>query len=65
MLRLVSALPADRETITINAHTGIPQQLAAGPVGKVTSTVSYLVTRVSLDGIAAGKSKWFYSGTGN
>jgi hypothetical protein len=47
--------PAYQEAITINAHTGIPLQIASGPAGKVTGTVSYRVTRVNLAGIAAGK----------
>jgi hypothetical protein len=47
--------PAYQEAITINARTGIPLQIASGPVGKVTGTVSYVVTRVNLADIAAGK----------
>ena len=47
--------PAYQEAITINADTGIPLQVASGPAGKVAGTVSYVVTRVSLAHIAAGK----------
>jgi hypothetical protein len=47
--------PADQEAITINAGTGIPLEIASGPAGKVTGTVTYAVTRVNLSGIAAGK----------
>ena len=47
--------PAYQEAITINADTGIPLRIASGPAGKVTGTVSYVVTRVSLADIAAGK----------
>jgi hypothetical protein len=48
--------PAYQEAITINAGTGIPLEVASGPAGKVAGTVTYVVTRVSLAGIAAGKS---------
>jgi hypothetical protein len=47
--------PAYQEAITINADTGIPLQLASGPAGKVTGTITYVVTRVKLADIAAGK----------
>jgi hypothetical protein len=47
--------PAYQEAITINAHTGIPLEFAGGPAGKVAVTVRYVVNRVSLKGIAAGK----------
>jgi hypothetical protein len=47
--------PAYQEAITINADTGIPLQVASGPAGKVTGTVTYKVTRVKLADIAAGK----------
>jgi hypothetical protein len=47
--------PAYQEAITINADTGIPLQLASGPAGKVTGTVTYVVTRVNLADIAVGK----------
>jgi len=47
--------PAYQEAITINADTGIPLGIASGPAGKVTGTVSYVVTRVTLASIAAGK----------
>jgi len=43
------------EAITINAGTGIPLQVATGPVGNVTTGVRYVVTRVTLADIAAGK----------
>jgi hypothetical protein len=44
-----------QEAITINAKTGIPLQITSGPVGKDAVTVSYVVTRVNLADIAAGK----------
>ena len=47
--------PAYQEAITINAETGVPLELASGPAGKVTGTVTYVVTRVNLASIAAGK----------
>jgi hypothetical protein len=47
--------PAYQEAITINADTGIPLQIAMGSAGKVTGTVSYVVTRANLADIAAGK----------
>jgi hypothetical protein len=47
--------PANEEAITINAHTGIPLQIASGTVGHVTVGVRYVVTRVNLAEIAAGK----------
>jgi hypothetical protein len=47
--------PADQEAITINADTGIPLEIASGPAGKIAGTVTYVVTRVNLSGIAAGK----------
>jgi hypothetical protein len=47
--------PAYQEAITINADTGIPLGFAGGPAGKVAVTVTYVVTRVNLSGIAAGK----------
>jgi len=47
--------PAFVEEITINADTGIPLGTAAGPAGKVTPGLTYVVTRVSLADIAAGK----------
>jgi hypothetical protein len=43
------------EAITINAHTGIALQIATGTVGHVTPGIRYVVTRVTLAGIAAGK----------
>jgi hypothetical protein len=48
--------PAYQEAITINAGTGIPLGFAGGPAGKVAVTVTYVVTRVNLADIAAGKS---------
>jgi len=47
--------PAYQEAITINADTGIPLKVASGPAGQVAGTGTYVVTRVNLDGIAAGK----------
>jgi hypothetical protein len=47
--------PAYEEAITINADTGIPLQIASGPAGKVTVGITYVVTRVNLADIAAGK----------
>jgi hypothetical protein len=47
---------AYREAITINARTGIPLGFAGGPAVAVAVTVTYVVTRVNLADIAAGKS---------
>ena len=47
--------PVYHEAITINARTGIPLGIAVSPAGKVISTITYVVTRVSLAAIAAGK----------
>jgi hypothetical protein len=47
--------PAYQEAITINADTGIPLEIASGPAGEIAGTVTYVVTRVNLSGIAAGK----------
>jgi hypothetical protein len=47
--------PAYQEAITINADTGIPLRAAGGTTGRVTGTVAYVVTRVSLADITAGK----------
>jgi hypothetical protein len=47
--------PAYQEAITINADTGIPLEIVGGPAGKPAVTVSYVVTRVNLADIAAGK----------
>jgi hypothetical protein len=47
--------PAYQEAITINADTGIPLEFVGGPPGKVAATVTYVVTRVNLADIAAGK----------
>ena len=51
----LSTGPAYQEAITINADTGIPLEIASGPAGKVAVTVTYVVTRVNLADIAAGK----------
>jgi hypothetical protein len=47
--------PPYQEAITINADTGIPLGFVGGPAGKVSVTVTYVVTRVKLADIAAGK----------
>jgi hypothetical protein len=47
--------PANHEAITINASTGIPLEFATGPTGKITVGLTYVVTRVSLSDIKAGK----------
>jgi hypothetical protein len=47
--------PAYQEAITVNADTGIPLRIANGPAGQVTGIVSYVVTRVNLADIAAGR----------
>jgi hypothetical protein len=47
--------PPYQEAITINADTGIPLGFAGGPAGKAAVTVTYVVTRVKLADIAAGK----------
>jgi hypothetical protein len=47
--------PAYQEAITINADTGIPLEVVGGPAGKVAVTVAYVVTRIHLADIAAGK----------
>jgi hypothetical protein len=47
--------PASQEAITINADTGIPLQIADTQAGKITGTISYVVTRVNLADIAARK----------
>jgi hypothetical protein len=44
-----------QEAITINADTGIPLGFVGGSAGKVAATVTYVVTRVNLADIAAGK----------
>jgi hypothetical protein len=44
-----------QEAITINASTGIPLGFTGGPAGKPVTSVTYVVTRVSLADIAAGK----------
>ena len=51
-----AAGPAYQEAITINADTGIPEEIVGGPAGgQAAVTVSYVVTRVSQADIAAGK----------
>jgi hypothetical protein len=47
--------PAYQEAITINADTGVPLGFVGGPAGQVGVTVTYVVTRVKLADIAAGK----------
>jgi len=44
-----------QEAITVNADTGIPLQIVGGTAGSADVTVSYVVTRVSLADVAAGK----------
>jgi hypothetical protein len=44
-----------QEAITINANTGIPLKMVGGTPGKVDTTVTWVVTRVSLADIAGGK----------
>ena len=44
-----------QEAITINANTGIPLKMDGGMSGKVDTTVAWVVTRVNLADIAAGK----------
>ena len=46
---------AYQEAITINANTGIPLKIDGGTAGKVATTVTWVVTRVNLADIAAGK----------
>ena len=50
-----AAGPAYQEAITINAATGIPLEIAGGSAGQTAVTVRYVVTRVNLADIAAGK----------
>jgi hypothetical protein len=47
--------PAYQEAISINANTGIPLRIAGGSAGQVSVNVSYVVTRVTLADIAAGR----------
>ena len=47
--------PAYQEALTINADTGIPLGFTGGPAGQPAVTVTYVVTRVTLADIAAGK----------
>jgi hypothetical protein len=51
----LAAGPAYQEAISINAKTGIPLKIVSGTASQVTGTVSYVVTRVNLADIAAGK----------
>jgi hypothetical protein len=44
-----------QEAITVNADTGIALKIVGGTPGQVDVTVSYVVTRVTLADIAAGK----------
>jgi hypothetical protein len=44
-----------QEAITINADTGIPLGFVGGPPGQPATTVTYVVTRVNLADIAAGR----------
>ena len=44
-----------QEAITINADTGVPLKFVGGTAGKPATTVTYVVTRVTLADIAAGK----------
>ena len=46
---------AYQEAITINANTGIPLKMDGGTPGTVDTTVTWVVTRVNLADIAAGK----------
>jgi hypothetical protein len=46
---------AYQEAITINADTGIPLGFAGGPAGHAAVTITYVVTRVDLADVAAGK----------
>jgi hypothetical protein len=46
---------AYQEAITINANTGIPLKMEGGTPGTVDTTVTWVVTRVNLADIAAGK----------
>jgi hypothetical protein len=50
-----AAGPAYQEAISINAKTGIPLKVVGSAAGQVDTTESYVVTRVSLADIAAGK----------
>jgi hypothetical protein len=47
--------PAYQEAITINADTGIPLSIAGGTAGATPVTTNYVVTRVNLADIAAGR----------
>jgi hypothetical protein len=52
--KLATGAPYEEAT-TINADTGIPLKFVGGPAGKPDTTVTYVVTRVKLADIAAGK----------
>jgi hypothetical protein len=54
-IKVRGAFPAYQEAITINADTGIPLKFVGGTPTKVGTTVNYVVTRVNLADIAAGK----------
>ena len=43
-----------QEVLTINANTGIPLKMVGGTPGKAATTVTYVVTRINLNDIAAG-----------
>jgi hypothetical protein len=47
--------PAYQEALSINAHTGIPLKFVGGPAGNAAVTIHYVVTRVDLASIRAGK----------
>ena len=51
----VGTQPTYTEAITINADTGIPLKIVTGPGGTGGPVITYVVTRVSLANIAAGK----------
>jgi hypothetical protein len=44
-----------QEALTINADTGMPVKFVGGPPSDIGTTVNYVVTRVTLSDIAAGK----------
>jgi hypothetical protein len=44
-----------QEAITINADTGVPLKFVGGTAGHTETAVTYVVTRVNLADIAAGK----------
>jgi hypothetical protein len=54
--KLKNPLGAYQEAITINASTGIPLRMVGGEAGKApATTVTWVVTRLNLADIAAGK----------